>query len=105
MYATCGCSDEHGVRVIELSGREHDHPHPSRADGHDHSHASVTLTLEERVLAKNDQIRAENRRWLPERFVRAVNIMSSPGAGKTTLLERTLRELGRRLPMAVVEGD
>jgi hydrogenase nickel incorporation protein HypB len=35
----------------------------------------------------------------------AVNFVSSPGAGKTTLLERAIRDLGDRLPIAVIEGD
>ena len=39
------------------------------------------------------------------RNVAAFNLMSSPGAGKTTLLERTLRDLGATLPLAVIEGD
>ncbi len=31
--------------------------------------------------------------------------MSSPGSGKTTLLERTIRDVGARVPLVVVEGD
>jgi hydrogenase nickel incorporation protein HypB len=34
-----------------------------------------------------------------------LNLMSSPGAGKTTLLERTIRDLGGELTLAVIEGD
>ena len=55
------------------------------------------------MLARNDELAADNRRWLADRGVVAVNLMSSPGSGKTTLLERTIRELGR--PVSVVEGD
>jgi hydrogenase nickel incorporation protein HypB len=57
------------------------------------------------VLAKNDQLAEANRRLLAERGVHAVNLMSSPGSGKTTLLERTVREIRRSRPVAVVEGD
>jgi hydrogenase nickel incorporation protein HypB len=63
------------------------------------------LLLEEAVLGKNDRIAAENRAWLSSRRVLALNLVSSPGAGKTTLLERTIRELGGEVPIAVVEGD
>ena len=35
----------------------------------------------------------------------ALNLVSSPGAGKTTLLERTIRDLGSELDIAVIEGD
>ncbi len=55
------------------------------------------------MLARNDELAADNRRWLAGRGVVAVNLMSSPGSGKTTLLERTIRELDR--PVSVVEGD
>ncbi|MBO0849110.1 MAG: hydrogenase accessory protein HypB, partial [Pseudonocardia sp.] len=51
------------------------------------------MPLEVDVLAKNDGLAAENRAWLADRGILAVNLMSSPGAGKTTLLERTVREL------------
>jgi hydrogenase nickel incorporation protein HypB len=64
-----------------------------------------TVTLEERVLGHNDDLAAENRQWLADRGIVAVNLMSSPGSGKTTLLERTVRELLAVRPVAVVEGD
>ena len=84
-------------------GHDHDHDH-----GHDHGNGhdelrTHTVDLEQRVLARNDELAADNRRWLADRGVVAVNLMSSPGSGKTTLLERTIRELGR--PVSVVEGD
>jgi hydrogenase nickel incorporation protein HypB len=80
MCATCGC-------------------------GHSPSHAHEVVTLEEKVLAKNDTLATANRRWLAERGIRMVNLMSSPGSGKTTLLERTIRDTGSARPVAVIEGD
>lgn len=104
MCATCGCSDDAGVRLTDASGRVHQHHHD-----HDHSHEhgteARTVTLEQAVLARNDGLAARNRAWLAARGVFAVNLMSSPGAGKTTLLERTIRDVGARLGIAVVEGD
>nr|WP_211241341.1 hydrogenase nickel incorporation protein HypB [Pseudonocardia spinosispora] len=64
-----------------------------------------TIALEQRVLAKNDELADRNRRWLAERGVRALNLMSSPGAGKTTLLERSIVDLAGDPPVCVVEGD
>ena len=64
-----------------------------------------TLRLEQDVLAKNNLLAERNRGWFAGRGVLALNLMSSPGAGKTTLLERTIRELGGELPIAVIEGD
>jgi hydrogenase nickel incorporation protein HypB len=104
MCATCGCGDD-GARVT-LAGEAHDHPHDhphDHAHPHEHPHTE-TISLEQRVLAKNDQLAQRNRDWLAERDIRAYNLTSSPGAGKTTLLERTIRGLDGR-PIAVIEGD
>jgi hydrogenase nickel incorporation protein HypB len=95
---TCGCDDAAGPRLTAFG---HDHGHDY---GHDHA-PPRTVVLEERVLARNDLLADANRRWLAERDVHAVNLMSSPGSGKTTLLARTVRELGMQRPVAVVEGD
>jgi hydrogenase nickel incorporation protein HypB len=100
MCATCGCGDDGAV--ITVPGQphhHHDHPHP-----HDHVHTQ-TVSLEQKVLAKNDEAAAQNRRRLAESAILALNVTSSPGAGKTTLLERTIRELGPRRPTLVIEGD
>lgn len=75
MCDTCGCSDDH------------------------------TVLLEQKALARNDELAAANREWLAEREILAVNLMSSPGSGTTTLLERTIRELSADVALSVVEGD
>ncbi|MBF4998346.1 hydrogenase nickel incorporation protein HypB [Nocardia sp. BSTN01] len=81
-----------------------EHP-PDDPDRHEHGGPPTeTVTLEQKVLAKNDQLAQDNRRWLAERDILALNLTSSPGAGKTTLLERTIRECPG-MPIAVVEGD
>ena len=106
MCATCGCGDDGAV--ITLAGHDHDdshhHDHP-----HHHHHqdlpATETISLDQKVLAKNDELAEANRKWLAERNVVALNVTSSPGAGKTTLLERTIRELGTSRRVSVIEGD
>ncbi len=127
MCATCGCSGsaviwspdpEHGHdpghegdRLAghvheglghEGHGRGHEHDH-----GHDHSHGDEgrTVALQQKVLAKNDDLAGRNRDWLRDRGILAINLMSSPGSGKTTLLERTGRELAGQLAVSVIEGD
>ena len=103
MCATCGCSEDR----VPAAGGGHAHPHGP----HDHPHPAPLapqrrmLRLEVDVLARNDAVAAENRAWLAARKVLALNLVSSPGAGKTTLLERTIGDLRRELPIAVVEGD
>jgi hydrogenase nickel incorporation protein HypB len=82
---------------------QHDHDHPH---GHDHGHGhGTTISLEQEILARNNLLAERNRGWLAGRNILALNLVSSPGAGKTTLLERTIRDLGSRLPFFVLEGD
>jgi hydrogenase nickel incorporation protein HypB len=77
---------------------------PSPAATHAHAHGT-TLTLEQNLLAKNDSIAGQNRSWLGERSITALNLVSSPGAGKTTLLVRTIEDLKGAIPITVIEGD
>lgn len=106
MCATCGCGNDTAVRIT-TAPYEHDHDHPhGHPHDHDHDHdGGRTITLEQRILAKNDDLAEKNRARLRERGIRVLNLMSSPGAGKTTLLSRTLRDLAPHRPLAVIEGD
>jgi hydrogenase nickel incorporation protein HypB len=67
--------------------------------------ATRTVKLEQEILAKNRLLAERNRGWLQGREIFAVNLMSAPGSGKTALLERTVRELGRKVVISVIEGD
>ena len=104
MCATCGCSDEQDeLGELDLLALGHDHEH-----GHDHQHGhddGRVVTLQQKILAKNDDLAQRNRDWLRERGILALNLMSSPGSGKTTLLERTSHDLAGILTLSVVEGD
>lgn len=114
---------EHGHEHGHGHGHEHGHEHPGGGflahahrngehvppdDGSGSANGTTrtrTVLLEERILAKNDELARDNRAWLAEHDMLAVNVMSSPGAGKTTLLEHTVRELGAHRPVVVIEGD
>jgi hydrogenase nickel incorporation protein HypB len=63
------------------------------------------IDVRERVMERNDAMARGVRARLEARGVLALNLVSSPGSGKTLLLERTLRDLGDELRMAVVTGD
>ena len=63
------------------------------------------VQIERDILARNDGAAQHNRRWLAERAIFALNLVSSPGSGKTTLLVRTIEALAGTLAVAVIEGD
>ena len=107
MCTTCGCGDPSDTRVGVVhqhgDGEVHRHPHPAAARPADG--ATRTVQIEHDILERNDALAAANRRWLADRHILALNMMSSPGAGKTTLLQRTIREIAQARPVAVIEGD
>lgn len=107
MCATCGCGDDGAVITVAGHDHEHEHHHDHEHNHHhDDGHAHTeTISLEQKVLAKNDLLAEQNRQWLAERRILALNVTSSPGAGKTTLLERTIRDVNADRPVAVIEGD
>jgi hydrogenase nickel incorporation protein HypB len=79
-------------------------------DGQEHDHVVVrrgarTVRLEEDVLAKNDAVAEDNRRWFRKRGIVALNLTSAPGSGKTTLLEKIVERLRHTMNVAVIEGD
>jgi hydrogenase nickel incorporation protein HypB len=100
---------DHG-RQLHAHDTEHahqDHAHPEHAHTHvlDAPDSERHIELQQKVLAKNDQIAEQNRAWLHDRGILAVNLMSSPGSGKTTLLERTAGGLAGKMSISVIEGD
>ena len=84
------------------------------AGGTDHFHVSGSIVrpavsgevkVLRAILHENDHQASHNRAHFDAAHVLAINLMSSPGAGKTSLLEATIRALGARLSVAVIEGD
>jgi hydrogenase nickel incorporation protein HypB len=113
MCGTCGCSSDPAITLLVPGDLgQHalgQHGHSEQTGHHHHPHhddsGGRTVVLQQKVLAKNDELASANRDWLRERGILAVNLMSSPGSGKTTLLERTAKELADVVPVAVIEGD
>ncbi len=111
MCGICGCST--GTREFHDDRGHPPHAHPGHAHTHAHAQDGVPhrdpprtiVSLETDVLAKNEDRARKNRRWLEERRICALNLVSSPGACKTTRLERSIREVGKDLPIYVIEGD
>jgi hydrogenase nickel incorporation protein HypB len=122
-----GHSHEHGHD--NAHGHEYSHTHPdgtthSHSHGHEHAHEHAhasshqhtgggdadggetrLLSVERDILARNDAIAAENRRALQAAKTLALNLVSSPGSGKTALLVETLKRIGDKCRLAVIEGD
>ncbi|MCA9499067.1 MAG: hydrogenase nickel incorporation protein HypB [Nitrospira sp.] len=84
---------------------EHLHRDHIHANQKDPPHEKKTVVLEQAILSKNNQLAEQNRGWLAESHILALNLVSSPGSGKTTLLEKTLTDLGKEFPFYVIEGD
>lgn len=103
---------DHGVASAWPHGHAHEgHSHGDEsAPAHAHAHApgltpARMLQIEQDILAKNDAYAAHNRKALAERGIFALNLVSGPGAGKTALLVKTIRALGARFLVSVIEGD
>ncbi len=124
MCTVCGCAEGESRIEGHQHGHNHSHSHDHQQDhpfvvtGHQHhwgkgaAHAHAPglsqtrmVQIEQDILGKNNQYAQKNRRWLAERKILALNLVSSPGSGKTTLLTRTVTDLHDQLDMAVIEGD
>ncbi|MDJ1169662.1 hydrogenase nickel incorporation protein HypB [Roseofilum sp. BLCC_M154] len=108
MCTDCGCAVTPGkVEIHSHSHEPHDHAH----DHHDHHHHhgdrdhTHTLPVHQAILAKNDRLAERNRGYFLAKGLLVLNVLSSPGSGKTTLIQRTLSDLGERLPAGVIVGD
>jgi hydrogenase nickel incorporation protein HypB len=63
------------------------------------------VTIRRRALAASEEHAETLRRRFSEAGTLVTNLISSPGSGKTTLLEATVRRIGERYSLAVIEGD
>jgi len=128
MCGICGCGEgqgsshahhhEHGPDHVHAHSHEHhdhgcgQHTHHDHLHGHDAEHAHAPgltparkVQIEQDILAENNRYAAANRRYLAERGILALNLVSSPGSGKTTLLIETIARLKDELGIFVIEGD
>jgi hydrogenase nickel incorporation protein HypB len=63
------------------------------------------VVVQNNILRANYETAAENRRFFEDERMLVINLMSGPGAGKTSLLESSIKALGGRYRLAVIEGD
>jgi hydrogenase nickel incorporation protein HypB len=63
------------------------------------------ITVGEDILGANDEKARKNKSKLDKYGILTINIMSSPGAGKTSLILSTIKNLRKKVRIAVIEGD
>jgi hydrogenase nickel incorporation protein HypB len=63
------------------------------------------IELSENMMAANDQLALENRRFFDSRGIFAIDILGSVGSGKTTLVQQFVRGLKDKLTVASIAGD
>lgn len=102
MCTTCGCGDAHSHTHVDEHGNVVTHSH-----AHDHAHEkSRTISVGEDILARNNEVAAQNRAFFAAQKILALNFVSSPGSGKTELLCATVRMKPADAPeILVLEGD
>lgn len=64
-----------------------------------------TILLHRSVYADNDLEAEILRKYLKDKGVFVVNLMSSPGAGKTTTLTKLINEIKSKVRVGVMEAD
>jgi hydrogenase nickel incorporation protein HypB len=65
----------------------------------------MKIKVNKKILAKNEDFAAANRKFFTSKNILCINMISSPGSGKTTILEKTIRQLKDKINVAVIEGD
>lgn len=94
MCGVCGCSSE-----------QNDHQEANGFHPHHHHSSEKLISIEQEILAKNNEFVQANQQTFLKKKIIATNLMSSPGSGKTTLLAKTIAALKSRLNIAVIVGD
>lgn len=131
MCTTCGCGSGqtliggHALKRRKMPGAQVQYRVSGKNAAHEHTHIHDSIDfgagpagahapglsqarmvkIERDILSKNDSYAQENRSYLAEHGIFALNLVSSPGSGKTTLLVKSISALNGSVPLAVIEGD
>lgn len=109
MCGLCGCGQSGNVPKFQVVTGKSTHTLTRHPDYHGHSHMHFDnerlIKVEQDLLVKNNAYAAQNRAYFQEHRIFTLNLVSSPGAGKTTLLVETIKQLQKRFPINVIEGD
>lgn len=108
MCTDCGCAVVNPEQV-HIHAHDRTHPHEHSHDHHHHEHEGTgeqrTIEIHQGILSKNERLAERNRGYFLAKDLLVLNVLSSPGSGKTALLQRTISDIGKRIPTAVVVGD
>ncbi len=63
------------------------------------------IDLNSQILKENSRLAEENKKLFKQNGLYVVNFMSAPGAGKTSVLEETIKRIGDKYKISVIEGD
>lgn len=116
MCTTCGCGEKHSHththrdengNLVTHTHEDHVHEHETSPQ---HTHDSAmgaerAISIEEDILARNNEIANENRQLFRQKHILALNFVSSPGSGKTELLCATIKASEGQFTVNVIEGD
>ena len=65
----------------------------------------MKVSLNQKILSRNEECAKKNRAFFKEHGVLCLNVISSPGSGKTTTISRTIKDMGDKIRIGVIEGD
>ena len=65
----------------------------------------MKIKINKKILEKNEDFAAANRKFFKKKNIFCINMISSPGSGKTTILEKTAEALKDKINIAAIEGD
>ena len=65
----------------------------------------MKIRANKRILERNEDCAAANRKFFRKKNILCINMISSPGSGKTTILEKTAEALKDKINIAAIEGD
>ncbi|MHC4773578.1 MAG: GTP-binding protein, partial [Planctomycetota bacterium] len=65
----------------------------------------MKISLNQKILSRNEECAKKNKAFFTDNNVLCLNVISSPGSGKTTTISRTIKDLGDKIRIGVIEGD
>lgn len=65
----------------------------------------MEIKVMKNIMHANQKLAQENRDFFLAKRIKSVNIMASPGSGKTSTILKLMEAFGKKVDVAVIEGD